>query len=48
MALFILIAPPVTALSLSMITLIGHPMDVMLTRACFPGLDRVSYEATSK
>ena len=48
MALFILIAPPVTALSLSMITLIGHPMYVMLTRARFPGLDLVSYEETSR
>jgi len=46
MGLFMLIAPPVTAISLSMITLIGHPLYAMLARARFPGLDRISYEAS--
>jgi hypothetical protein len=41
---FVLIVPPATALTLSLITLIGHPLYTMLARSRFPGLDRISYE----
>ncbi|HUU72362.1 MAG TPA: hypothetical protein VMW70_07040 [Burkholderiales bacterium] len=46
MGLFMLIAPPVTAISLSMITLVGHPLYTLLARARFPGLDGIFYEAS--
>jgi len=46
MGLFVLILPPATAFSLSMITLVGHPLYTMLARTRFPGLERISYEAS--
>lgn len=46
MGLFVLTGPPLTALALSMITLVGHPLYTMLARARFPGLDRITYEAS--
>ena len=46
MDLFVVILPPATAFSLSMITLVGHPLYTMLARNRFPGLERITYEAS--
>ncbi len=46
LGLFVVIAPPVTAFTLSMITLVGHPLYTMLARTGFPGLERITYEAS--
>ncbi len=44
--LIVLIAPPVTALFLTLVTLIGHPLYVVLGRARFPGLDKIAYDVS--
>ena len=44
LVLFVVICPPVMAVFLAMVTLIGHPLYVVLSRAKVPGLDRIVYE----
>lgn len=46
MGLIVLIGPPMTAFVLSMITLVGHPLYTMLARTRFPGLEKITYEAS--
>ncbi len=46
LGLFVMIAPPVTAFTLSLITLVGHPLYAVLVRSRFPGLERIAYEAS--
>lgn len=43
--LIVVIAPPVISLLLTLVTLIGHPLYVVLGRAEFPGLDKIVYDA---
>ncbi len=45
--LFVVITPPVTALFLSFVTLIGHPLYTSLTRARMGGLDKIVYEESA-
>lgn len=45
--LFVVITPPVTALFLIFVTLIGHPLYAALTRARMAGLDRIVYEESA-
>ena len=42
--LLAVLVPPATALVLTMITLIGHPLYAALNRAGFPGLDKIGYD----
>ena len=42
--LLAVLVPPATALVLTMITLIGHPLYAALYRAGFPGLDKIGYD----
>lgn len=44
----VLLAPPATALLLALVTLIGHPLYVVLVRFGIPGLDRISFEAVKE
>lgn len=46
LGLLVVIVPPLTAVALSMITLVGHPLYTLLTRIRFPGLERITYEAS--
>ena len=45
--LYVVITPPVTALVLSLVTLIGHPLYAALTRAGMAGLDKIVYERSA-
>ena len=46
LGLVVVIVPPVTAFTLSMITLVGHPLYTLLVRSRFPGLERITFEAS--
>jgi hypothetical protein len=45
--LFVVMAPPVSALFLTLVTLVGHPLYAALTRARMGGLDKIVYEVSS-
>ncbi|UCD67657.1 MAG: hypothetical protein JSW48_12620 [Betaproteobacteria bacterium] len=45
--LYVVITPPVTALVLTFVTLIGHPLYAALTRAKMGGLDKIVYEVSA-
>ena len=42
--LYVIMTPPVTAILLAFVTLIGHPLYAALTRAGMAGLDKIVYE----
>lgn len=42
--LYVIMTPPVTAILLAFVTLIGHPLYAVLTRARMAGLDKIVYE----
>ncbi|NIO41714.1 MAG: hypothetical protein GTO41_16980 [Burkholderiales bacterium] len=44
--LFVVVTPPVTAVLLVLITIMGHPLYAALSRAGLPGLDKVVYEVS--
>ena len=45
--LFVVVTPPVTAMVVTSVTLIGHPLYAVLTRARMGGLDKIVYEESA-
>ena len=42
--LYVIVTPPVTAIVLAFVTLVGHPLYATLTRARMAGFDKIVYE----